>query len=357
MSNIALLDNVKQGIAVQSTVGSPSVVPANYVGFLSNPLPPQVPGNESVNTSSMVGNGSSRVAGDIYNYYWRTGSLPISGLLNDHITTILMKGFLAGATTTTTTSVTVKDYATVQKTTSVVPSMFSIYRHNQGEQFILGDLFPNAFSISQEGEAQPTFSIDMMGTGKFLDATAIAAAPFDESLIVAAPTYKYFHGAATVVTFTDGTTTYDLTNQGRLISLSVEGNNGGRVARRPGDTFYNTADRNSGAFAKNIAMGKASGHRIVFKIDLGTALTEWAAMVQRKTITGGSIKFVGFDLITGVYAYEYEILFPKARFSVISGDTDDAYGALTVEIVPEPDPTTGGFFTVRARTDKTTTII
>ena len=358
MSNIALLDSVTQAIAVQASVSAgPSTTETDYVEFLSNPLPPQIPGNESVTDEAMVGDGSSRILRNVYNYYWKTGQFPVSGLLNDHIACILMKGFLSGATVTTTTAVVVKDYATVQKSASVAPSLFSIYRHLEGEQFVLGDLFPNAFSISQEGEAMPTFNFDLMGTGRFLDSDALTAATFDEANIVAAPSYEYFHGAATVVTFTDGTTTYDLTNQGRLISLSVEGNNGGRVARRPGDPFFVTADRNSGAYAKNIAMGKATGHVVRFKIDLGTTLPEWRAMLERKTITGGSIKFVGFNIITGAYSYEFEILFPKARFGVIAGDTDDQYGALSIEIMPERDPVSGGFYTSRVRTDKTTTIL
>lgn len=356
--NIALLDSVTQAIAIQSSVDDgPSVDETDYIQFLSNPLPPQIPNNESVTDESMVGDGSSRILRNIFNYYWQTRNYPVSGLLNDHIACILIKAFLGGATTTTTTATVVKDYATVQKSTSVTPSLFSIYRHLEGEQFILGDLFPNSFNISQEGEAQPSFNFDLMGTGKFLDTDLLTAASFDESSIVAAPSYEYFHGAATVVTFTDGTTTYNLTEQGRLISLSVEGNNGGRVARRPGDPFFVPADKNSGAFSKNISMGKAQGHLVKFKIDLGEELTEWKAMVQRKTLTGGSIKFVGFNVITGSYAYEFEIKFPRARFSMIAGDTDDQYGALSVEIAPERDPVSGGFFTSRVRTNKTTTIL
>lgn len=359
MSNIALLDSVVQAIALQGSVsGGPSTTEANYIQFLANPLPPQIPNNESVTDESMVGDGYSRILRNVYNYYWQTRNFPVSGLLNDHIAAILINGFLGGTRSTTTPVGVVRDHATIQKSSSVTPSLFSIYRHLEGEKFLFADLFPNAFSISQEGEGQPTFNFDLLGTGKFLDSDLLATADFSESGIVAAPNYEYFHGAATTFTATDGTTTYDFTNQGTLISCSVEGNNGGRVSRRPGDTFFVPADRNSGAYARNIIMGKAQGHSMKLKIDLGTSLTEWRAMVQRKSLTGCTLKFVGFNKIGGLsYDYEFEISAPKARFGVISGDTDDQYGALALEIIPERDPISLGLFTARIRTDKLTTVI
>lgn len=351
--NIALLESVKQAIAIQASVGNPSLTETDYNEFLCNPLPPQLPRNESVTDENMVGDGTSRVVRNVYNYYWAQRNLTISGLLNDHISGILMKGFLAGATTVTPlTPATVKDISTVQKSNSVSPNFFSIYRHLEGEQFIHGDLFPNAFSITQEGEAMPTFSFDLMGTGLFVFDTPLVG--WDEGQHVDAPNYEYFHGAATEFTATDGTTTYNFTTQGTLISVGIEGNNGGRVARRPGDTFHVPADRNSGAFARNAAMGKATGHVVRVKIDLGSSLPEFKAMVQRKTLTGGKVTFKGLNkVLATVHDYEFEIGFPKARFGMIDGDTDDQYGALSLEITPEKDPVTLGLFTSRIRTDKT----
>src|SRR6476620_3083321 len=244
MPNIALLESALQAIAVQSTPNSPSTTGTDYNAFLCNALPPTIPSNETVTDEAMVGDGFSRTRRNTYNYYWNERGLGISGELNDHISAILMKGFLAGATTVTPlTPVSNKDNSTVQASSSVVPKLFSIYRHLQGEKFIHGNLFPNGFTIAQEGEARPTFNFDLMGSGLFLDDVALAAATFDESAIIPAPNYEYFHGAATIFTATDGTDTYDFTAQGRFISLSIEGGNGGRIARRPGDTFLTAGDR------------------------------------------------------------------------------------------------------------------
>lgn len=351
-----LLESVKQAIAIQSSISAgPSLTETNYHEFLSNPLPPQLPGNETVTDENMVGDGISRTLRNIYNYYWTEKTLQIGGTLNDHIAAILMKGFLGGTHTITPGApVTVLDYLTLQKVSNVTPNYFSVYRKLGGEQFILADLFPNSFNISQDGEGMPNFSFDLLGTGKFLDDTALVAGGFTtEADFVDAPNYEYFHGAATVFTATDGVTTYDFTNQGKLISLSVEGGNGGRTARRPGDVFQTPADRNSGAFSRNAAMGKASG-LVRVKIDLGSALTEFKAMVQRKTLTSGSIKFVGMNkVLATANDYEFQINFPRSRFRMIDGDTDQDYGALSIEIQPERDLVTGGYFTARIRTDKT----
>lgn len=359
MSNIALLDSVRQAIALQPSVSAgPSLVGANYIEFLSNALPPQIPNNESVTDEAMVGDGNSRTLRNTFNYYWQTRSFPVAGLLNDHIAAILMNGFLGGTRTTTTPIVPAKKYDTVQQSSSVTPSLFSIYRKLSGEEFITADLFANAFSISQDGSSQPTFNFDLMGTGTFLDSAALTLGAFTPASIILAPAYHYFHGAATEFTCTDGTDVYNFHTLGTLISVSIEGNNGGRVSRRPGDPFYNPADRNSGAMQRNITMGKATGHVIKVKIDLGSVLKEWKSMVARKVLTGGSIKFVGFDNV-GVTAtkYQFEIKFPKARFGVITGDTDDAYGALAIEIVPERDPVTNGLYVSSIQTGLTTELL
>lgn len=357
MPNIALLDAVVQAIALQTSVAAgPSTDPTEYVQFLSNPLPPTLPRNESVTDEAMVGDGTSRFVRNVYNYYWSQKNLTISGLLNDHIACMLFEGFLAGTRTITAlTPSTVKERTAIQRPTPV-PQLFSIYRHLEGEKFIHADMFPNAFTISQEGEGQPNFSFDLLGTGKFIYDTDLSS--FDEGDIVAAPNYEYFHGAATEFSMTDGTTNYTFTADKRLINVSVEGNNNGRVARRPGDSFLTSSDRNSGAYSNNIAMGKVQGHIVRVKIDLGAALPEFKAMVQRKTLTAGKVTFNGFNKVLGsAHDYEFEINFPKARFSLIDGDTDDQFGAIALEISPEKEPVSNGLFTSRVKTDKTSTLL
>lgn len=350
---MSLLDNVIQAIAIQSNIGAPSYVGSNYYGFLSNPLPPQIPQNETIDDSAMVGDGFSRTTRNHYNYYWTEKGLQVAGMLNDHISSILMNAYLAGLRTITNRVTPSKDYLTLQKMTNINPALLSIYRHLEGEKFILGDMFPNAFNISQDGSASPNASFDLLSTGLFRDSDQLTANSFDEAQIVVAPEYEYFHGAATVFTMTDGVTTYDFSAQKQLLSLSVEGSNGGSTARRIGDSFYNASDRNSGAFASKSRLGKTMASAKV-KIDLGADLPYFKAMAQRKKLTGGGIKFVGFNNIASSGdAYEYNIDFPVSRFRVVEGDTDQDYGALSLTIDFERDNVTKGLFKHTCRTDKT----
>lgn len=353
MANQFLLEGVLQAIAAQGSVGAPSTVATAYNAFLCNALPSQIPKATNVEDSAMVGDGVARTMRDTRLYYWDEKTLSIGGLLNDHIAAILMNGFLGGTRTSTVAVAPGNNIATVQKVSNVVPPLYSIYRHLGGEQFVLGDFFVNGFNIAQEAEAQPTFNFDLLSTGIFKDDVALAAASFAEGSIVAVPAYQYFHGAATSFTATDGTDTYDFTNQGTLISLSVEGSNGGRTTKRPGDAFNDPTSNASGAFAKNVAWGKATG-MVRVKIDLGSSLPAFKSLALRRTLTGLTIKFVGFEKIgVTVNYYEYEITVPRAKFTMVDGDTDQDYGALSLEITPLRDSVTKGYFKSRILTDKT----
>lgn len=354
MANQYLLDSVLQGIAVQGSNGSPSTTASDYKAFLSNALPPQIPRSIDVDDTAMVGDGYSRTTRDSRLYYWDEKTMQIGGLLNDHIAGILMKGFLAGTATVTPRTAPSNDIGVVQKVSNVTPLLYSIFRQLGGEYFILGDFFINAFNISQEGEAQPTASFDLLSTGFFRDKDYLDAlgTPFNPANVVAAPTYNYFHGAALVFTMTDGVETYNLTADGDLISTSLEGSNNGRTAKRPGDSFQG-ANNNTGAFARNSVFGRATGMGRI-KVDLKSDLRYFKSKLAQRTLTGATWKWVGFDKIGATTDYyEFEMKIPRAKFGVIDGDTDQDYGALSLEIMPQRDAVTKGLFTARIRTDKT----
>jgi hypothetical protein len=348
-----LLENVSQAIAPQSAVNTPPTDGDAYTAFLANVIAPVIPSLETVTDEEMAGDGFSRTLRDIRNYYWSNKAWQVNGLLNDHISAILMNSWQGGAVTTTARTSPSKDVAAVQNVINSTPKLLALYRHLGGERFINSSFAPNNFTIAQEGEARPTFSFDMMSTGHHLVDTELDLLTFDEADIIAAPDYEYFHGAATEVTATDGVETYNWTADGELMSLSVEGSNNVDIRRRPGDTFKTIGNHNSGAFARKIRNGKLTG-LVKLKVDLDSSLRTFKAMIAARKLTGLTIVFNGFNKIgAGSDDFEFEIKVPKAGFQMIEGDTDQDFGALSLSIQPLRDATTKGYYTNRTRTNKT----
>ena len=147
--------------------------------------------------------------------------------------------------------------------------------------------------------------------------------------------------------------TYNWTADGSLISLSVEGNRNVDIRRRPGDSFRTVGDHNSGAFARKIRNARPTAG-IRLKVDLGASLREYKAMVAKRKLTGLTIVFNGYNKIgVGTDDYEFEIKAPKSQFQMIEGDTDQDFGALSLNIQPLRDSVTKGYYVNRTRTSKT----
>lgn len=351
-----LLENVTQAIAAQAVVNAPSTDATDYYAFLANVVAPLIPEMETVTDEEMVGDGFSRTLRDIRNYYWANKPWTVSGLLNDHIAAILLNAWQGGAVTVTNRTAPSKDVAAVQNVSNSTAKLLSLYRSLGGERFINSSFMPNNFSIAQEGEARPTFNFEMLSTGHFLDSDELDLVPFEEPDIIAAPEYEYFHGAATEVTATDGVETYNWTADGELISLSIEGSNNVDIRRRPGDTFRTAGNHNSGAFARKVRNGKLSG-AIRLKVDLDSDLRTFKAMIAARKLTGLTIVFNGFNKIgASGDDFEFEVKAPKAGFQTIPGDTDQDFGALSLNIQPLRDTVTKGYYTNRTRTNKTLVI-
>lgn len=351
-----LLENVLQAIAVHGTPNEPSTDPTDYYAFLARVMAPLIPGLETVTDEEMVGDGYSRTLRKIRNYYWASKPWTVSCLLNDHIAAILMNGWQGGAVTTTNRTAPSKDVAAVQNVSNSTPKLFSLYRHLGGEQFINSTFAPNEWTISQEGEAQPSFEMSLLSTGHFLDEEEINAADFDENDIIPAPDNEEFHGAATSIIATDGVENYNWTADGELISVNLTGSNNVDIRRRAGDPFKTSGDHNSGAIPRKIRNGKLSGGGKIV-VDLDDDLKTFKAMLAGRKLTGLTVLFQGFNKIGATTDFfEYEVKVPNGGFRMIEGETDQDYGALALDIQPLRDAVTKGYFTNRTRTNKTIVI-
>lgn len=352
MSNYNL-ENVVQAIAVQSAVNVANEVASQYVKFLANLMAPQIPVLDTVDDAEMVGDGFSRVERNVRNYYWQDRPFTISGHLNDHIAAILFNKQQGGAVTSTNLTAPAKNISCVQNVSNAIPKLVSLYRSIGGEKFVHSTMAPDTYRITQTGEAQPTFECTLKGTGHHLDPDELTTKSFDETLITEAPEYEEFHGAATQVFATDGVEIFNWTQDGELIELSIEAGNDVQVQKRPGDPFKTLGNRNSGAVARKIRNGKHSG-LITLKVDLDASLRTFKSMVLGRKLTGLTVIFGGFNKVGATTNfYEFEVKAPQSRFQMIEGETDQDYGALSLQIRPTRDTVTKGRYTNRTLTDKT----
>lgn len=347
-------DGVIQSIYNCGVVNNPNLDAGNYERFLANVIAPVIPRNERVSDQEMVGDGFSRTIRKLRTKYWTDGTFQINGLLNDHISPILLNAWNGGLVTVTPRTSPSKDIAAVMNILNSNPKLFSIFRKLGGERFLHSTLGVDTFEIAQEGENDPTANFNLKSTGHFLDADQLDEEEFDSADMTAAPDYEYFNGAWTEVTATDGVQPYNWTEDGSLISLAISGNNKVQTSRRPGDKSRDLTDRNTGSFARKIRNGVGPEAGIRLKVDLGSSLAEFKTMVKAKKLIGLKILFGGYNKISATTDfYEFEAKAPSSEFQLIEGDTDQDFGALALNIQPTRDSVTKGYFTNRVRTNKT----
>jgi hypothetical protein len=357
---IHTLDTILQGIGKNpdTAINTPYTSEAQIVEFLSEEKPILLPKIGTISDEDQVGD-RQRFGRKLNTTYWQQMAWTETGRLNDHIAAILMIRHLAGAFTPTVIipvaglTPATTNYAVVQNVYNSVPKLSTIYRQ-LGPEYFIHQMGVNRFMTSQEGESEPRFTADLLGTGFFLDEDQLDGLDFDGDTIEAAPDYEYFHGAGTEFTFTDGVTNYNFPANEGLLSHEIESNNNMVIKALPGDTFRTAGVRTSGAIPKRIAHGKQSGV-IRCKIYLGNDLNVWKAMVATKKLTGLKVEYNGYNFINAnpAHNFEFEIAAPNCQFGDVTGDRDEVYGALSLEIVPFTDAVTGGRFTGRIKTNKT----
>lgn len=326
---------------------------ADYLRFLSNETPPQVPNPRRVR-NNMVGNGR-RFPKKAKNYYFDSRTFNYAGLLNDQISTILYARDLGGLITATPRTGGVKDYAILQNVINSNPKLSSLVRYNGAEQMIQGDYAVNTIDITQEAEAQPTFGAGLVNTGHFIELPdAVADVQAFVNGIPNAPEYKTFDGAYTSFTFSDGVNpVYDLPAEGRLLSLGINITQNIYVKALPGDKAIDPANRCKGAFARTILiLTQTASMRI--KAFMGADFKEFKAMLANNQLNSVTAKFVSCENYAGTTdTPEFEVKFPLASFETIEGDTEDQFQAINMTITADEDTVTGGLVTGRVRTNAT----
>lgn len=331
----------------QSAVGEYETDPRMYRKFLSAVTPAEIPNARRVSDEIMVGDGS-RFTRRLKNYYYDSRDGAESGLLNDDGAATFFLDNLGGAITKTARPTGgAFDYTVWQNVATSLPKMRNYLRWLGSEKFIHGDAAINQFDWEQSGSAQPTFNATRRNTGHFDDLTG---GSFDVEDLHEALPMRYFDGKLTTLIFTEGANTYNLANEGRLLSLGGSINQNITVKQLPGDPPIDSANPCRGGYARDIKIGTQTA-TMRFKAYLGTALTEFKAMFENKELTSVTALFKSCETIGSASdKAEFEIKLPRADFLSIQGDSEDEFSAVSVEIQGMQDTVSKGLVTGRVRT-------
>lgn len=313
--------------------------------FPSDTTPPIIPTRQKV-ADPMVGDGRPYPKkGKPYRFDPR--NIPYNGALNSTAAVRVIRQALGGTvsdTINTTPNLTTDSLIHI-KAAGSVPRLSNVLRELGGESLLHGDVWVESFEASQQGDGEPRITSTMRNTGHFkkLSATAIDTADIEDMA-----TYLKFHGAKTVLTFSDGVGTYNFGNEGRLIDVSFNYNQNVIVEGMIGDPFVDTANECQGAYSKNANIDVQSAS-MKGKVYMGTDFTNFDAWVADRTITSASLTFKSCEIIVGTHLFEIEFKIPIGEM-LLTPDTQGNFSAFSFQIdATDGDPVTGDIAQVRIR--------
>lgn len=340
------LRNVKQAMTILPTdLLEYSDDGAEFRQFPSNTTPPVTPTRQKTE-DNMVGDGRPYPKkGKAYRFDPR--NIPVQGALTDTISVRLIRMALGGTVddTDNTTPNLTTDSLIHMKDAGDVPLIYNLARELGGESLLHGDVFLQALEIDQQGDAEPSVNATLANSGHFkkLSATAIDTADFEDLTA-----YKKMHGVKTRMTFSDGVTSYDFANEGKLQAVNFQYNQNVIVEGMMGDPFVNTSAECQGAYSQNVYIDvqNAMIRATVYMDENFSVFDSWVA---DRTLTSISLLFRTCEIIVGTHLFEIELKIPIGEFN-LTGTTQGNFAAYTFEIKAiEGDPTTGDLVQARIR--------
>jgi hypothetical protein len=244
------------------------------------------------------------------------------------------------------TAATVWDHlAIMQKRNQTrIPKATSFILPNTGgANFLLADMFVEGFTVSQNGDAQPTVQFQLVGTGLHVKPHGVAGLP---NPVTDTPEHHYFHGAALGFVLNDGSVK-DIGASGRVLSYSFDYKNNIQISRRVGDAFIVAGNIRSGAYAKNVIHGRRTAN-LTYKGTLGDNLDEYDWMRNTTAITGITLTNKG-DIIETTNRHELELKIPAAQLQSAAGSQDNNFLSIDDGFLALKDTVTEGLVTVRGR--------
>lgn len=348
-----LLSDGQAAISVlpESSVNTPYQLTADFIGMRANPFSAEVPQVQTVDNMDMIG-GGDEFADDVRLYNWLQQPRTFTGKMNtESASNLLLRALMGTVTNAVVTALKSWDHSAPMQTRAQgrTPKYTTLIINLGGADIVAASMAVNSYQISQQGTAEPQFSVELIGTGKFQRLRDISPA-----IVIPYPaTHNYFHGAAAVLVLNDGVVK-NLSSLGRVRSWSVGLQNNIVVGdRRPGDPFLTSGDVRTGAYVRSLLRGKRTA-TAQLKLALDENLGELDWLTGNTTLTALSIKNVGAPIPTDTNNYEVEWKVPKFKVQTIVGDSEGDDATITLNFLPLRDPVSGGLVTVRVRNDQPT---
>lgn len=338
--------NVIQGMTIAPTdLLEVSDDGAEFRAFPSNMSAPLQPTRQKTQ-DNMVGGGSPyQKKGKAFRFDPR--DIVIQGALTDTISVRLIRDALGGTVSDTinTTPTLTTDSLIHMKDAGAVPILRNILRDKDGLPLLHADCFVESFTIDQQGDVEPTIDARIRNSGHFkkLSATAI-----DTADVETISPYKKMNAIKTKLTFSDGTTSYDFANEGRLLGVNFQYAQNVIVEGMIGDPFLDASNECQGAYSKNVYIDVQTAV-VTASVYMDGGYDEFDAWLADKTITSLSLLFRTCEKIVSTHLFEIELKIPIGEFNLASGVQGNFSKFDFTFTATDGDPTTGDLVQARIR--------
>lgn len=301
-------------------------------------------------TLDMVGSGFEFSQTALRVNYWDNPVLTVSGDVNVDLFPIFLSAVFGGENAApSTVSVAGKEHILLIQhdndplgrqlpSRNLITSIGYVDDSNPGADVQWLGMVGDSIQVGQNRADIPTWSTELVGSGGFVrPVPALVRADFPALVGDNTTDYNnlFVHGAAVVVSYTDGTTV-NFSTEGRLRSWNFQYNNAvRRDDRRPGDPFRVANDPTSGAYMNRLLRGRRGcGAQVV--VSLNEDLAEFVTMQQNRIVDNLAFIMKG-ELIAGATPatnYTAEINIPRAQLRTVTAGNENDDAILTLDWYP-----------------------
>lgn len=335
------------GLTPDAAFNTPRTLIAQLVGGKADAHMPPAPDVNRI-PDAMVGGGFPR-SQKLRAGWWKPLPWSLGGRLNCE--TAARLGLRAMGGPVTATPVTAgASYDQIGACPAIInglfPKLSTLGAVLGGYDYLYPSMAANRFMITFNGTNNVDFAADLINTGFFAHISSLVPAitPPD------APNHHLMHPAAVRVTFDGGAGTIDYALDGDLISGSCGIDNAIEVKQVPGDPFFTSTDRKSGAYARELNYGDRVPVATL-RAALRNDLQQFMLAQQGTDITNLTFLFRGEDKIGATSEdYEYELKAPLAQIESVATGAEGNNAATDITFYVKTDPLTHNYWIPRVRT-------
>jgi hypothetical protein len=282
--------------------------------------------------------------------YWEHPVIPVSGDVNVDILPIFLARVFGGVNAApATVNITGKEHILLLQhdndplgrqlpSFNLITSIGRVSEAEPGADLQLTGVVGDSFQIGQSRADMPTWSAELVGSGGFIRPVPDTTHNDFPDLVgddTANYSHLFVHGAAVVISYTDGSSV-NLSTEGRIRSWNFQFNNNvRRDDRRPGDPFRIANDPTSGAYVNRLLRGRRTcGAQVV--VSLAEDLAEFVTAQQNRVVDNLAFIAKG-ELIAGATPasnYTLEINIPKAQLRTVTPGNENDDATLTLDWFP-----------------------